>query len=325
MYAIKRRLLAALLMGAAALPWPAFGAGFPDHPVRLIIPGTAGGTTDILGRYVAQKLSERWGQTVVVDNRVGGLGVVGAEALARSKPDGYTMGLMPSNHAIVPLVVKGLTYDVKKDFVPVAPVATIPGLLVVNKAMDAAHNAREAFDIAKASPNRYNYASPIALTTGHRTMELLKHATGADIQHIPYKGGPQAVTDLIGGQVQFLVISIPTVIEHVKSGRLRALAVTTRQRFVGLPDIPTLAESGFPNFESADWCGMFMPAGVPADVVQKMASDIKAVLSAPDVQQHFVAMGAVANPGMPKDLQTQFNHEYDTWARLLKDIKLQVD
>jgi len=325
MYKTFHRFFPALALAAGLLSGPAAGADFPQQSVKLVVPSTAGGTADILGRFVAQKLSEAWGQSVVVENRGGGLGVVGAEALARSKPDGYTMGLMPSNHAILPLVLKGLSYDVKKDFIAVGPVATSPGLLVVNSAMDRARTAGEAFDIAKANPNKYNYASPVALTNGHRTMELLKRASGAQIQHVPYKGGAQAVTDLIGGQVQFLVIAIPSVVGHVRAGKLRALAVTAPQRFEGLPDVPTLAESGFPGFESVEWFGIYMPAGVPADIVRKVASDLQRVLGTADTRERFVALGAIANPGTSADLQRMFDKEYDTWSRLIGEVKLQAD
>lgn len=325
MQALLHRLLPAFALLAGLAAASAANADFPQRTVKLVVPSTAGGTADILARFVAQKLGEAWQQSVVVENRAGGLGVVGAEALARAKPDGYTIGLLPSNHAILPLVIKGLNYDVHKDFVAVAPVAVTPGLLVVNSAMDQARTAKEAFDLAKAHPEKYSYASPVALTNGHRTMERLKLISGAQILHVPYKGGAQAVTDLIGGQVQFLVIAVPSVVGQVKAGKLRALAVTTLQRFEGLPDVPTLSESGFPGFESVEWYGLFMPAGVPAEVVRKVAADMQKVLATQDSKERLLALGAVPIPGTTADMERMFNKEYDTWSELIKKIHLEAN
>lgn len=316
---------AALLVACLWIAAPAQAQDFPDRQVRLIVPSSTGGTADILTRLIGQKLSEMWNQPVVVDNRPGGLGVVGGEALARSRPDGYTIGLLPSNHAVLTVVKKDLPYDGKKDFLPVATVAVTPGLLVVNDALAKARNAKEAFDIAKANQGKFNYASPVALTAGHRSMELLNHLTGARIQHVAYKGGAQAVTDLIGGQVQFLIIAIPSVIGHVKAGKLRALGVTTLTRFEGLPEVPTLAESGFPGFESVEWYGLFMPAGVPKARVDKVEADVRRLMSSPEMRDRLVAIGAVATPGGGADMARMFDREVALWTRLSADIKLQTD
>ena len=314
---------AALLCGMLAFA-PA-RADFPDKPVRFIVPATAGGTADILARLLAQKLGDVWGQALIVDNKPGGPGVVADETLARAKADGYTMGLATSSRAVAPLVLKNLPYDVRKDFAAVATVATSPGLLVVNSSALDVKTAKEAFDLARANPNKYNYASPVALTNGHRSMELLKRASGAQIQHVPYRGGAQAVTDLVGGQVQFLVISIPTVLGQVKAGKVRALGVTTLQRFEGMPDVPTLAETGFPGFESLEWYGIYMPAGVPAAVIEKVSNDIQRILRSPDVRERFIALGAVPAPGGPADLNRLFQKDYDLWTRLSTEIRLQPD
>lgn len=318
-------LFSAAVLMFGVLAFSPARADFPERPVRFIVPATAGGTADILARLLAQKLGDAWGKPLIVDNKPGGPGVVADETLARSKPDGYTMGLATSSRAIAPLVLKNLSYDVKKDFAAVATVATSPGLLVVNSSALDVKTAKEAFDLAKANPNKYNYASPVALTNGHRSMELLKRASGAQIQHVPYRGGAQAVTDLVGGQVQFLVISIPTVIGQVKAGKLRALGVTTLQRFEGMPDVPTLAETGFPGFESQEWYGIYMPAGVPAAIIDKVAADIQRILRSPDVRERFIALGAVPAPGGPADLDRMFQKESELWTRLASEIKLQPD
>ena len=312
--------IAALLLHLA----PAH-ADFPDHPVRLIVASTPGGTADIVGRLLAQKLGALWNTTVIVDNRPGGPGIVADELLAHSKPDGYTIGLAGSTHAIVPLVIKNLNYDGKRDFAAVGTVATAPGLLVVNSSLIDVKTAKEAFDLARANPGKYNYASPIALTNGHRTMELLKRASGTQIVHVPYRGGAQAVTDLMAGQVQFLVISIPTVIGQVKAGKLRALAVTTLQRFEGLPDVPTLSETGFPGFETMEWMGVYMPAGAPASVIDKVSADIQRIVRSPDLRERFVALGLIPAPGGPADLDKLFDKDFSLWSSLIKEVKLQVD
>lgn len=323
------RFLSSALMAAAVatslFAGAAARADFPEQPVKILVPATAGGTADIVARFVAQRLSDLWGKPVLVDNRPGGMAVVGTEAVARSRADGYTLGLFFSSHPVVPLVVKNLNYDVKKDFVAVGPVATAPGLLVVNSELLNVRTAKEAFDLAKANPNKYNYGSAVPLSNGHRTMELLKRASGAQIQHVAYKGGAQAVTDLIGGQVQFLVGAAPTLMAHVKSGKIRALGVTTLKRFDGFPEAPPLAETGFPGFESVEWYGLFMPAGVPPAIVQKVATDLRRVLSAPDVRDRFTALGAIAWPGSSDDLDRMVNKEYALWSRLSTEVKLQAD
>lgn len=299
-------------------------AQFPDRAVRIVVPSTAGGTADILARELGQRLAEVWGKPVVIENKPGGLGVVGAEALARAAPDGYTLAMLPSNHAINPIVMKDLPYDTFRDFAPVAVVAIAPGLLVVNPALEA-NNAKAAFDLAKANPGKYAYGSPVPLTAGHRSMELLKQAAGVDIRHVPYKGGAQAVTDTMGGHVQFLIISIPSVIGQVKAGKLKALGVTTLKRFEGLPDIPTLAESGFPGFESVEWYGLFAPAGVPPAILEKISADTQRVLREAALRDRMIALGAIAAPGGPRDLEKMLRGEYDRWVRLAPVVKLQAD
>ncbi|GAA5235997.1 tripartite tricarboxylate transporter substrate binding protein [Verticiella sediminum] len=315
----------AMAATAFALMSPSARAQFPERPVTLLIPTTAGGTADLLGRLVAQKLADTWATTVVVENRPGALGIIATEALARSKADGYTLGLFPSNHAILPLVRKNLSFDFQKDLTPVAPVATAPGVLVTNQRFGQVGDVKQVFDFAKRRPGALNYAIPVPLTNGHRTMELLKYRSGIDVQGIPYKGGAQAVTDLIGDQVQLLIIAIPSVISHIEAGTLRPLAVTSSSRFSGLPDVPTLSESVFPGFESVESFGLFAPAGVPSEIAQKIADDVQKVLGMPDVAQRLHALGAIPSPGGGVDLKTAFEKEYNVWAGLLGEVDLLVD
>ena len=316
------RIVSAVLL-AAGIAAPAWAA-YPDRPVHIIVPAPAGGTTDILARILGQRLGEIWGQSVIVEDKPGGLGVIATDAVAKAAPDGYTLGLFASNHAINPIVIK-LPYDAFKDFAAVHIVATVPGLLVVNKAQITAPDLAGAVAEARANPGKYNYASPLPLTAGHRSMELLKHEAKIDIQHIPYNGGPPAVNDLLAGHVQFLVIAIPTVAPYVAAGRLRALAVTSPQRFEGLPDVPTVAESGYPGFDSVEWYGLFTRAGVPPAVIQKVSADVQLVLARPDIRKQFLAFGAIPGTGGPAEMQGLFQAEYDRWHKLAGEVDLRAD
>lgn len=323
MKAFARR--AALTLPAVLFGARAARAEFPDRPVRLIVPAAAGGTADILARIVAQRLGEAWGQPVVVDNRPTGRGLVGTEAVARATPDGHTIGLFSSNHAVNPIVFPNLPYDTFRDLATVAPVAKAPGVLVVNPARLDVRDLQGAIAAVRANPGRYNFASPVPLTAGHRSMELIKHLSGTDMQHVPYNGGALAVNDLLAGNVQLLVIAAPSVAGHIASGRLRALAVTSAQRFEGMPDLPTVAESGFPGFDSVEWYGVFTRAGTPDAVIQRMAADIRRLLAIPEVQAQFATLGAVPGTGGPAELQATFRAEHDRWRALAREINLRVE
>ncbi len=323
MRSIGRRAALAAPFVVAALP--ARAAEFPERPVRLVVPAAAGGTADILARSLAQRLSEAWRQPVVVDNRAGAGGAIGADAVAKAPADGYTIGLFSSSHAINPVVMRDLPYDTFRDLIPVAPVATAPGLLVVNRAAMDVPDLRAALDRVRARPGAYNYASPVALTAGHRSMALLAHTAGLDIQHVPYRGGAPAVTDLVAGQVQFLVIAIPSVIGQVQAGTVKALAVTSRERFEGLPDVPTVAESGFPGFESIEWYGVFTRAGAPPAAVERVSADLRRILSDPAVRRGFVGLGAVAATGGPEVLDRMQREEYARWRDLAPVVGLRAD
>ena len=313
-----------LFLLALAFLHPAY-AQAPDRPLRIIVPASAGGAADIIARELGRRITDLKGRPVVVDNRPGAAGIIGTEALARSPADGTTVGLLPSNHAINPIVMKNLPYDTFRSFSPVAMVAMAPGLLVVNPAQINARDAKAAFDLAKANPGKFNYGSAVPLTAGHRSMEMLKQLSGAEIQHVPYKGGAPALADLLAGHVQFMIGAIPTFLPQVKAGQLRALGVTTSQRFEGLPDVPTIASTGFPGFESVEWYGMFAPAGVPDTVVQQLASDIQEVLRTPDMKRRLIELGAYAAPGGPKEMAKVLNDEYARWTKLSATIKLQVE
>ena len=311
--------LPALLLGARAAR-----AEFPDRPVRLVVPAAAGGTADILARLLAGRLGEAWGQPVVVDNRSAGRGIVGTEAVARAAPDGTVLGLFASNHAINPIVFP-LPYDTFRDFAPVAPVATAPGVLVVNPARLDVRDLAGAIAAVRAAPGRYNFASPVPLTAGHRSMELIKHLSGTDMQHVPYNGGALAVNDLLAGNVQLLVIAAPSVAGHITSGRLRALAVTSPARFAGMPDLPTVAESGFPGFDSVEWYGVFARAGTPDPIIRRIAADVARALTLPEMRAQLATLGAVPGVGGPDELGAMLRAEYERWRALAREINLRVE
>ena len=302
----------------------AVGADYPERTVKIIVPFSAGGTADILARLLSKELSDSWGKPVVVENKAGAYGIIGTQALAQSPPDGYTLGLLPSTHAINSIVLKNLPYDTMRDFSTLAMVARAPGLLVVNPSLNA-NDVKAAFELAKASPGAFNYASPGALTAGHRSMELLKRATGADIRHVPYKGGTPAVNDLLAGQVQFLIIAIPSVVSHVNAGKLRALAVTSPQRFEGMPEVPTVSESGYSGFDSVEWYGLFAPARMPQAIAEKLSTDVLRALRNPDIKKRMVAIGAVPGTGGAAELKGTLEGEIAKWTTLAAEMKLQAD
>ncbi len=314
-------LATAVLLACAA---PA-RAAFPDRPIHLIVPTAAGGTADIIARIIAPRLAEAWGQPVIVEDRGGGLGVIGTDAVAKAARDGYTIGLFPSSQAVDPLVIKDLPFDPFTSFSAVGMVATAPGLLVVNAQEVAATDLKGVIDSVRANPGKFNYASAVPLTAGHRSMELLKHMAGLDIQHIPYNGGGPAVADLLAGHVQFMIGAVPSLAPQVASGRLRALAVTSPQRFDTMPAIPTLAESGYPGFDSVEWYGIFTQAGVSPPIVQRLSTDIQHVMERDDVRRQLLALGAVAAPGTPEQLQATLLAEYKRWHDLVGQVDLHAD
>src|SRR5205809_3388235 len=267
-----RALTAALLVVAAPV---ALGqAAYPTKPVRLVVPFPAGGTTDLLARAAAQRLSEAWGQQVIVDNRPGAAGNIGAELVARSAPDGYTllMGTV-GTHAINASLYAKMPYDHVKDFAPVILVAGVPNVLEVNPALPV-NSVADLIKLAKAKPGQINFASSGSGTSIHLSGELFKTMAGVDMTHVPYKGSAPALTDLMGGQVQLMFDNLPSALPQIKGGRLRAIALTSTTRAAVLPDIPTVAESGLPGFEASSWFGILAPAGTPPAIVTWINAEV---------------------------------------------------
>jgi tripartite-type tricarboxylate transporter receptor subunit TctC len=322
----RRHLLAAGLAAASLLlPAAALAQGYPAKPVRLLVPFAPGGTTDVLARLVAQKLGEALGQQFVVENRPGAGGNIGTEFAARSAPDGYTLVMsFDGTMAINPSTYRGLSFDPQRDLAPVASVAQVPLLFVVHPAV-AAKTVPEFVALAKASPGRINYSSAGNGSTGHLTGELFKGRAGIDMVHVSYKGGGQAVQDLLGGQIQMVVTALPTVEGHLKGGKLRALAFTSAQRVPGAPEVPTLIESGFPGFEVMSWYGILAPAGTPPDIVGKLNAETNRVLRLPDVRERLTALGAEPTGGTPEQFAATIRADTARWARVVNEAGIRIE
>jgi len=324
-----QRVLALLAIVATAIAAPLTfaqgAANYPAKPVRLVVPFPAGGTTDILARAVAQRLSEAWGQQVIVDNRPGAGGNIGSDLVAKAKPDGYTllMGTV-GTHAINPSLYRNMPYDHVKDFAPVILVAGVPNVLVVNPSLPV-HSVPELIAYAKANPGKLNFASSGNGTSIHLSGELFKAMTGVEMTHVPYKGSAPALTDLIGGQVQLMFDNLPSSLPFIKAGKLRALAVTSGARAAALPDLPTLAESGLPGFEASSWFGVLAPAGTSRDIVAKLNGAIAGWLASPEAKEKLLAQGAIAAGGTPEDFARHIGAETSKWAKVVKASGAHID
>ena len=315
-------LLAAL---AAALPGAAFAQAYPAKPIRLIVGFAPGGGTDTVSRVLGQKLSEWWGQQVIVENRAGATGTIGADFVAKSPPDGYTllMGHVNSN-AIAPSVFKKLPYNAERDFVTVGYVGYVPNVLAVHPSVPA-HSVKELVALAKARPGELTYASSGVGSTQHLAGEKFMLDTGTKMIHVPYKGSGQAIVDLVAGQVSLNFDTMPPVLEHIKAGKLRALAVTTPKRAGGLPDVPTLSEAGLRGFDMTNWYGMMGPAGVPRDVVAKINADVNKALQDPAVRKRLVEVGTEITIMSPEQFEAFVKSEIGKYAQLIKAAKISID
>jgi len=298
---------------------------YPNHAIRLVVPFPAGGTTDILARAVAQKLTESLGQSVVVDNRPGAGGNIGADVVAKSQPDGYTllMGTV-GTHAINPSVYAKMPYDHIKDFVPVVLVAGVPNVLVVNPSLPV-NSVADLIKLAKAKPGTINFASSGNGTSIHLSGELFKTMAGVDMTHVPYKGSAPALTDLIAGQVQVMFDNLPSSLPQIKAGKLHAIAVTSLQRAPALPDVPTMSESGLPGFEASSWFGVLGPAGTPPAVVAKLNGEVNKWLQTPQAREQLLAQGAQAAGGSPEQFAAFIRAETDKWAKVVKASGAKID
>ena len=296
---------------AAAQAWPA-------KPIRLMVPFPPGGSTDIVARIVAQKLSERLGQSIVIENRGGAGGTLGTAAVAKAAPDGYTLGVAStSTHVVAPGVYAKLEYDPVKDFAPVGLMAVSPYLLVVNPSVPA-RTLQELIALAKKQPGKLNYASAGIGSTTHLAMEMLKYASSSYMLHIPYSGNGPAGTALIGGQVEILFGSLPALLPHAKSGRARALAVGTPKRSPSLPEVPTVAESGYPGFDASLWLAIMAPAGTPQPVLERLNKELAALIALPEMREALDKAGAEPLTGSPAELAAMIRDGVSKYAQIIK-------
>ncbi len=314
----SRLHVALAVVGTAFAMLPAVGSAqtFPQLPVHMVLPYPAGGPTDLLARVVAVKMGESMGQSVVVDNKPGASGMIGAEAVARATPDGYTILANASLHVINPSIYSKMRYDAFKDFVPITQLAEVPLVLVVNNDSPV-RTVQDLIAYAKRQGGALNFGSAGNASAQQLAGESFKLAAKVPMQHVPYKGSAPALTDLMGGQIQLMFDSMPSAMPFIKSGKLRAVAVTTAHRASALPDVPTVAESGLPGFDISTWYGLWAPRGTPAPIVEKLAANAAAALKRPDVRQQYADMGAEPVGSSPADFARYNVSEGKKWAEIV--------
>jgi tripartite-type tricarboxylate transporter receptor subunit TctC len=310
-------LLAGLGNAHAADAWPA-------KPITLIVPFSAGGTTDMLARIVGQKLSTALGQQVIVDNKAGAGGTLGANVAAHAAADGNTFFLATIAHAIAPGLYKSLPYEFTRDFTPVGLVGSVPNVLIVNPSVPA-KNAQELIAYIKANPGKVNFGSAGPGSTEHLAGELFRSMTGTQITHVPYKGGAPMMADLLAGQIQMALETSPSAAPHVRAGKVRALAVTSAKRSNAYPGVPTLAEAGVPGYEMTTWFALMAPHGTPAPVIERMHKELQAALQSKDVEAKFADQGVTAGDMTPQQLDGFIRSETTKWAKIVKESGAKVD
>ena len=309
---------------ALAIHADLFAQEYPERPVRLVVALAAGGSADIVGRLLAQKLGERFGQQFVVDNRPGAAGTIGAEFVARAPRDGYTLLLCGSSFGITPSVFRKLPYDPLKDLAAITMPATAPGLLVVHPALPV-RTVKDLIDLARAKPGQLNFGSPGNSTSPHLAGALFNMMAGVDMVHVPYRGAAAVMIDLIAGQVQLSFASMPSAMAQVKPGKLRGVAVTGAKRSAAVPDLPTVAESGLPGFESGSWQGMFAPAGTPAFIISRLNREIARVVHLPEVVIQLARDGSEPVGNTPEEFSQWLPGEFAKWAKVAKAARMQVE
>ena len=307
-----------------ALPTTALAQSFPAKPVKIIVPSAPGDGSDILARAIGAKLTERWGQAVTVENRPGAGGVVGTEAAAKAPGDGYTVIMgNAGSHAINQALYTKLPYDVLRDFTPITLVASAPNVFVIHPSIPA-RTVAEFIALAKKEPGKFAYASGGNGSSAHLNAEMLKAFAGIELTHIPYKGASPAIADVMAGQVQLMIGNLPPILPHIKSGKLRALAVTTPTRFAATPDLPPMLET-VPGYESLAWFGLFTPAATPKDAVAKWHADVVSVLALPEIRERIVQLGFDTVGNTPEAYATLVRADIAKWQRVVKQSGAKVD
>jgi tripartite-type tricarboxylate transporter receptor subunit TctC len=322
----RRRSISVLVMVTlyAAIAG-AQAAGYPDHPVRLVVPSPPGGGTDATSRMIVPKLSEILGQQIVVDNRGGASGNIGAELVARAAADGYTLLATIASHTINPALMKKVPYDLERDFAPISLTVKLPNVLISNPSLPA-KTVKELIAFARARPGQLQYASAGVGSMPHLMMELFLNTTKLKMIHVPYKGAGPAFVDVIAGHVSLMAGNILSALPHIKSGRVRAYGVTSAKRATGAPDIPTLAEAGVPGYEAVQWFGLLAPAGTPREIVIRLHAGVVQVLQDPAVRKRFLDDGAEPSPsGSPEEFAAFMRSETIKWAKVIKDTGIQSE
>lgn len=321
-----RRFLLGLLTGLMCLGTALAQSpqSYPSKPIRFIVPYAPGGSTSHVARLVAAKLTESWGQPVVVDNRGGANTVIGTEAVARSAPDGYTIGLTTSTLATLPHLMATLPFDPVKDLAPVAPLISTQLVLVLHPSVPA-NNLKEFIALAKARPNQLNFAAVGTGSSTHLAGELFKSVTGVKMQHVAYKGTAPALTDLIGGQVQLNFDTPVTSLPHIRSGKLKPIAITGKNRLASLPDVPTFAEAGLPEYDVQLWFGVIAPAGTPKDIISKLSKEIARILALPDVKENLSLQGLEPFAASPDQFGALIRADLDKYGKVIKGAGIKIE
>ena len=323
------RLVAFFLLSVAAIVSAATGpaiAAYPEKPIRLVVPFPPGGAADVVGRVLAARLSTALGQPVVVDNRAGASGNIGAEAVARSAPDGYTLLLGAiTSHSISQTLDKAIVrYNFEKDLAPIAIVGSVPFIFVVNPSVPA-NTLKELIALARSKPGGLTFASGGAGGPQRLAAEMFMRSAGIQMVHVPYKGSAPAMTDLVGGQVMTMIESVPSALPHVRAGKLRALAVATPQRISMLPDVPTASEAGLPGFEAGSTFGLLAPAGTPKDIVSKLNQETVKLLALPEVKEQLLNQGAYAAITTPEQAAARIHEEVEMWAKVIREAGIKSE
>jgi tripartite-type tricarboxylate transporter receptor subunit TctC len=315
----------AVLMAAACVPALAAAQSFPAKLVRVVVPFAAGGSTDLLARNIAQRLNEAWKQPVIADNRVGGAGIVGSELVAKSPPDGYTLLIgTVTTHAVAATLYKKLPYDVQKSFAPITEFAYTAQLLSVHPSIPA-RSVKELVALARARPGALNYGSAGNGTTSQMAMELLKSMAKINVVHVPYKGTGPAMTDLLGGHIALMFDVIMTSLPNMQSGKLRTIGISSLKRDPLAPDVPTIAESGYPGFEALVWFGLFAPAGTPAEIVRSIQEEIARALATPKMRELLASQGLVIVASTPTAFAARIESEVAKWRRVIHEAGITLE
>ncbi|MDB5966083.1 MAG: tripartite tricarboxylate transporter substrate binding protein [Polaromonas sp.] len=320
----KRTLLGALALGLAALAPAAFGQTYPNKPVRVIVPYAPGGTVDTVARMLSQRLSEQMGQPFVVENRAGANGAIGSDVVAKSPADGYTLLMQASTFVAAALLVKSQPYDIDKDFTPIANLGSVPLVMLVYPGLPM-KNLSDFIAAARAEPKKYTLGTAAFGSASHLAEEAIRHEAKLDVQIIPYKGTTPAMVDVLGGHTTGMIDALPSLMQHIRSGKARALAVTSARRLPSLPEVPTVAESGLPNFEMVSWYGIWAPANMPADLAARLNREINAAMQSPQVQQGLGAQAFIFNNTSGTQFGNYVRQESAKYKQLIEKANIKID